>query len=100
MLKQSVLIDWKTGRDIYVEHLLQTAAYCGALSEEMDIPLSMWSRFLVSIRADGTYTPHEFKAGDGLEEDYQAFIKALGVWQRVKMLEKLLRKENKNEETL
>ena len=80
-----VLLDWKTGKSIYPEYRLQTAAYCHAWEEEFpDQPIS--GRYLVHI-TDDAVTPHYFPRST-YRLDFKGFLGAKALYDRVKQIEK------------
>jgi PD-(D/E)XK nuclease superfamily len=85
-----VLIDWKTGKSIYPEYRLQTAAYCGAYEEEFP-DKKIAGRYLVRISEDGSIEPH-FYPRSTLRLDLAAFLGAKRLFDRVQQLEKDMRK--------
>lgn len=88
-----VLIDWKTGRSIYPEFRLQTAAYCKAYEEEFP-DKRIEGRYLVRIAEDGSVEPHYFPRST-LRKDFAAFLGAKTLFDRVQQIDKENRKSLK-----
>jgi hypothetical protein len=88
---QLVLIDWKTGKSIYPEYRLQTAAYVAAYEEEFP-DKKIAGRYLVRIAEDGSIEPHFFPRKT-LRKDFAAFLGAKALFDRVQQIEKETRKK-------
>jgi len=86
------LLDWKTGKSVYPEFRLQTAAYQYAWEEEHpDQPIQ--GRYIVRILEDGSIDPHYYPR-DTYRLDFKAFIGAKALFDRVRQIEKELRKSS------
>jgi hypothetical protein len=81
-----VLLDWKTGKSIYPEFRLQTAAYVHAYEEEFP-DQKIEGRYLVRIAEDGSIEPHYFPRSS-YRLDFKAFRGALDLFRRVQQIEK------------
>lgn len=81
-----VLIDWKTGKSLYPEYRLQTAAYVHAFEEEFP-DQKIAGRYLVRIAEDGSVEPHYYPRST-LRKDFQAFLGAKVLFDRVQQIEK------------
>jgi hypothetical protein len=80
------LIDWKTGNGIYPEAVLQSAAYNYAWEEETGKPLAR--RHVIRLgKNDGRFYSHTYEP-DTLSDDFEAFLGAKILGQRVKAIEK------------
>jgi hypothetical protein len=84
--RKLVLIDWKTGKSIYPEFRLQTAAYVHAYEEEFP-DQKIEGRYLVRIAEDGSIEPHYFPRSS-YRLDFKAFRGALDLFLRVQQIEK------------
>jgi len=91
-----VLMDWKTGKSIYPEFRLQTAAYVKAYEEEFPSQ-KIEGRYLVRIAEDGSTEPHYYPRST-LRLDFAAFLGAKRLFDRVQQIEKEMRKELKTKE--
>lgn len=85
------LIDWKTGKSIYPEFRLQTAAYVHAYEEEFP-DQRIEGRYLVRIAEDGSIEPH-FYPRSSLRLDFKAFLGAKALFDRIKQIEKADKKK-------
>lgn len=82
-----VLVDWKTGKSVYPEFRLQTAAYVKAWEEEHpDQPIT--SRILVRLSPEGA-EPHIYPRST-LRGDFAAFLGALSLYTRLQKISKTL----------
>lgn len=81
------LIDWKTSNGIYPEYRFQTAAYTAAYEEEHpDIQIEQ--RILIRLgKEDGVFEPHVYPRSS-LRKDFNAFLSALKIYQRMREIEK------------
>lgn len=76
------LIDWKSSKDIYPEHRLQTSAYVGAYEEEGFEPVLQ--RFLIKLgKEDGHFEAHSYDRSTQ-DHDYSTFLHALGLYNGLK----------------
>jgi len=89
------VLDWKTGKAIYAEALLQNAAYRGAV-REMGIG-DPKQGFI--IRLPKLVDDPGFEVRDAGDEDsnLKAFLATRDLWQWLKTAEKLLKKEKEND---
>lgn len=72
------LIDFKTGKGPYYEHVIQTAAYKQALEEELMMKIE--DRWIIRINKDnGEFEAHKATLD---KEDLQAFKDLLGIYKR------------------
>lgn len=79
------VIDFKTSSGIWIEHRLQTAAYQKAAEEEgTKYDGDRWI-----VRFDKLTAEFEAKQFGDVEEDFKAFINALQLKKRLKVLESL-----------
>lgn len=85
-----LLIDWKTSKSIYPEFRLQTAAYVHAYEEEFP-DQKIAGRYLVRIAEDGSVEPHFFPRNT-CRRDFNAFLGAKALFDRVQQIEKEDRK--------
>lgn len=93
---QLILIDWKTGKNIYPEYRLQTAAYVAAYEEEFPSQ-KIEGRYLVRIGEDGSIEPHYFPRST-LRKDFAAFLGAKALFDRVQQIEREARKALKTKQ--
>lgn len=92
--KGLVLLDWKTGKSLYPEYHLQTAAYAHAWEEEHpDQPIA--GRYLVRIAGDGSIAEAPFFPRQTVRKDFAAFLGAKALFDRVQVIEKEARKAKK-----
>jgi hypothetical protein len=84
--QELVLLDWKTGKHVYPEFRLQTAAYVLAWEEEHPDQL-IQGRYIVRIAEDGSIEPH-FYPRSTLRKDISAFLGAKRLFDRVQEIEK------------
>ena len=90
------LVDWKSSKGIYPEYRLQTAAYNAAWEEEHPED-RIEQRVLIHLgKEDGSFTPYIYPR-DTLRKDFYAFLCALGLYKRIRELEKESHK-SKNQE--
>lgn len=80
------LVDWKTGKSIYPEFRLQTAAYVHAYEEEFPFQ-KIEGRYLVRIAEDGSVEPHYYPRST-LRKDFAAFLGAKALLERIQQIEK------------
>jgi hypothetical protein len=89
------LLDWKTGKGVYPEFRFQTAAYVHAYEEEFPSE-TIQQRICLHLQEDKV-TPHIYTR-DSLRQDFNAFLAALRLHRRLKLIqqeEKLSRKREK-----
>jgi hypothetical protein len=82
------LLDWKTGKHIYAEHRLQTAAYVKAWEEETGRPIK--GRIILHTR-DEQIRPYVVPV-EALKGDWSAFLGAKRLFEQVQKIEKELKK--------
>ena len=78
-----VLLDWKSGKSIYPEYYLQTAAYVKAYEEETGFKID--KRILVKVGDE--ITPTEC-GRESLRRDFAAFLGAKQLFDRISYLSK------------
>lgn len=69
------IVDWGTGDKGWAGGL-QTSAYAALYQEQTSLPVSL--RFAIHLKADGQFTPHEYKS----REDFPEFLAAHRVYRR------------------
>lgn len=89
------LVDWKTGKGIYPEFRLQTAAYVKAYEEETGETISQ--RVIVRL-GEGVVEPHYFPR-PLLKADFAAFLGALSLYNQLAAIEKYDRDIHKKKKT-
>lgn len=77
------IVDWKTGKSVYPEHRLQTAAYLAAREEELGDP-GYESRWVVVLPKDGGEIVTERIDRKLLERDLDGFLGALALHRAIK----------------
>lgn len=78
------LIDFKTSKRIYDEHLFQTAAYVKALEEEYNVKVKQRMVMRLS-KTTGSVTPTILDESTfSIDDDFAAFIGLRGVYRRLK----------------
>jgi hypothetical protein len=85
------LIDWKTGKGIYPEFWLQTAAYVKAWEEEFGETIEQ--RIIVRLSEDGAEA--HARPRSLLRGDFGAFLGALTLYNQLQRIEKSDRDSNK-----
>lgn len=85
------LLDWKTGKGIYPEFWLQTAAYVKAWEEETGEVIEQ--RIIVRLSEDGAEA--HARPRSLLKGDFAGFLGALTLYNQLKKLEKYDRDANK-----
>ena len=76
------IVDWKTGKAVYPEHALQTAAYQLAREEELDVTYD--ARWVVVLPKEGGKV-HAVRFGaDTYEQDCKGFLGALDLYRAIK----------------
>lgn len=73
------ILDWKTGKHIYAEYFLQTAAYQKAYEEEFP-DQKIIKRWIVNIGRDGKLA-HEVRGNDTVDVDFGCFLSLLNLWR-------------------
>jgi hypothetical protein len=81
------LFDYKTGKGLYPEFRLQTAAYCSALEEELGERIEQ--RVILHLTEEAC-VPHYFPR-ELLRKDFLAFLGAQRLHQQIKKIEKELK---------
>jgi len=76
------IVDWKTGKAVYPEHALQTAAYQLAREEELDVEYD--ARWVVVLPKDGGKVIAERFGPERFEQDCKGFLGALDLYRAVK----------------
>lgn len=85
-----VLLDWKTGKAIYPEYRLQTAAYQHAWEEEFpDQPIA--DRYLIRTPEENIFEPHPCPPSS-YRLDFKGFMGAKALHERLKQIEKSIKK--------
>jgi hypothetical protein len=80
------LVDWKTSNYLYIEYLLQTAAYSKAISEESGKEIE--DRWIIRLgKEDAEFEPWHMEGQILLEEDFQGFLNALALYRSLNQLE-------------
>jgi hypothetical protein len=77
------IVDWKTGKAVYPEHRLQTAAYLAAREEEL-AATRYDARWVVVLPKDGGEIVAERLDNDTLERDLDGFLGALALHKALK----------------
>jgi len=77
------IVDWKTGKAVYPEHKLQTAAYLAAREEEL-FNVEYAARWVVVLPKDGGDIVAERLDNDTLERDLDGFLGALALHRAIK----------------
>ena len=84
------IADWKTSNYLYLEYLLQTAAYEAAYEEEHNVNVA--DRWIIRLgKDDGEFEAWHLQEHNS-EEDFGAFLSALDLTRRVKALKDRLQK--------
>jgi hypothetical protein len=79
------LVDWKTSNYLYIEYLLQTAAYQQAYQEETGIAIE--DRWVIRLgKDDAEFDPWHMEGPALFEEDLLAFLNALALTRSVEAL--------------
>lgn len=79
------LVDWKTSNYLYIEYLLQTAAYQQAFQEEIGTEIE--DRWIIRLgKEDAEFDPWHMPGRALFEEDLQAFLNALALYRSVDAL--------------
>lgn len=84
------LIDYKTSSGIYAEMKLQVAAYMMAYEEETGDKLE--GAVIVKFGKEDGIFETETRSREDVEEDYKAFLGILAVKQRMKIIDKWVKK--------
>ena len=79
-----VLLDWKTGKDVYPEFLLQTAAYVIAYEEETGDEIK---RRIICVVKENEVIPHEY-GRETLRGDFAAFLGAKRLYEQLSKIKK------------
>ena len=85
-----VVLDWKSGSGVYLEHAYQMASYVGALAEEEPALYDGAERGLVRLNTDSaTAKPYwesdiqKTLTGGNVAQDYEQFIRLLDSWRTI-----------------
>lgn len=84
------LLDWKTGKSVYPEFRLQTAAYVHAFEEEFPLE-RIEQRIILHLGEEGV-VPH-FYPRELLRQDFAAFVGAQKLSNQIQKIEKEERKK-------
>lgn len=77
--------DWKTSNNLYIEYLLQTAAYEQAYEEEFGVDIQ--DRWVIRLgKLDAVFDPWHLQAED-FPRHFQGFLNALELTRDVKFIE-------------
>lgn len=80
------ITDWKTSNYLYVEYLLQTAAYWKAKIEESGIPIE--DRWIIRLgKDDAEFDPWHAEGVEAYKRDWMAFKHALDLTRSLKEIE-------------
>jgi hypothetical protein len=80
------IIDWKTSNALYLEYLLQTAAYQQAIEEEDGIEIE--DRWIIRLgKEDAEFDPWHAEGREVFLQDFQAYLTALRMTQAVDVVE-------------
>lgn len=80
------LIDWKSSNGLYIEYLLQTAAYKYAYEEETGEEIT--DRWIVQLgKEDGTFNTWHVESEDDYLDDLEAFLSCLSLARTYKVVE-------------
>jgi len=82
---QLVLLDWKTSNAVYVDHLVQLAAYRMLWNEcRPDTPITGGSHLLRFSKEEGDFAHHYYPNLDDAEEQFLLFRRAYVLDQKLK----------------
>ena len=80
------LVDWKTSNFLYIEYLLQTAAYQQAIQEESGQIIE--DRWIIRLgKEDAEFDPWHVSGETLFNEDFQGFLNALNLYRSVHKIE-------------
>ena len=80
------LVDWKTSNYLYIEYLLQTAAYQQAIQEESGKTIE--DRWIIRLgKDDAEFDPWHVTGQDLFDQDFQGFLNALALYRSLNQLE-------------
>lgn len=88
---QVYLLDWKTGKAVYPEFRLQTAAYIAAYEEEHP-GVTIQGRYIIHIPEEGEIVPHFFPR-ETYPKDFSAFLAAKQLFTHLQAIEKQGKKD-------
>jgi len=87
------IIDWKTSNYLYVEYLLQTAAYWFAFAEEFDTQ-KIEDRWIIRLgKEDAEFDPWHAEGLEVYQQDWAAFLAALGLVKALDIIESRMRQQ-------
>lgn len=76
------IVDWKTSNYLYIEYLLQTAAYQQAYQEETGETIE--DRWIIRLgKDDGEFDPWHVEGHELFEVDFRSFANALALFRSV-----------------
>jgi hypothetical protein len=79
------LVDWKTSNYLYLEYLLQTAAYQHAHQEETSDHIE--DRWIIRLgKDDAEFDPWHMEGDELFAQDFRAFLNALALYRSVDAL--------------
>jgi hypothetical protein len=79
------LVDWKTSNYLYIEYLLQTAAYQHAHQEETGQHIE--DRWIIRLgKEDAEFDPWHMEGDELFAQDFTAFLNALALYRSVDAL--------------
>jgi hypothetical protein len=79
------LVDWKTSNYLYLEYLLQTAAYQHAHQEETGQHIE--DRWIIRLgKEDAEFDPWHMEGDELFAQDFRAFLNALALYRSVDSL--------------
>jgi len=80
------IMDWKTSNGLYLEYLLQTAAYQNAIEEEDKVDIL--DRWVIRLgKEDGEFDPWHAAGRASFLQDFEAFLKTLEMTKAVRVVE-------------
>jgi hypothetical protein len=80
------LVDWKTSNYLYIEYLLQTAAYQQAIQEESGRTIE--DRWIIRLgKEDAEFDPWHVSGKELFDQDFQGFLNALALYRSVHKIE-------------
>jgi hypothetical protein len=80
------LVDWKTSNFLYIEYLLQTAAYQQAIQEESGQTIE--DRWIIRLgKEDAEFDPWHVSGKELFDQDFQGFLNALALYRSVHKIE-------------
>lgn len=80
------LVDWKTSNYLYLEYVLQTAAYQQAIQEEAGKTIE--DRWIIRLgKEDGEFEPWHISGKELFQQDLSGFLNALALYKSVHQIE-------------